>query len=115
MRSFATFEYDHKSYRDAALTAPRFISGDAKNAGGTESHTAFWLVKTPHQHLTLVQLLVKTCYNVIMLTLTDEFHLDPSTAQVVVQKGLAAVGHTVKMFSEGKEVTLPVKRKSPSF
>jgi putative transposase len=40
---------------------------------------------------------------------------DVAAAQVVVQRGLAAVGHTVKMLSEGKVVGLPLKKESPSF
>jgi hypothetical protein len=31
-------------------------------------------------------------------------------AQVVVQRGLAAVGHTVKLLSEGKVIRLPGKK-----
>ncbi len=40
---------------------------------------------------------------------------DVAAAQVVVQRGLAAVGHMVKMLSEGKVVGLPVTEESPSF
>jgi putative transposase len=40
---------------------------------------------------------------------------DVAAAQIVVQRGLAAVGHTVKMLSEGKVIGLPVKKESPSF
>ncbi|MEH2195566.1 MAG: transposase [Nostoc sp.] len=40
---------------------------------------------------------------------------DVAAAQVVVQRGLVAVGHTVLMLSEGKVVGLPVKKESPSF
>ena len=39
---------------------------------------------------------------------------DVAAAQVVLVRGLAAVGHTVKMLSEGKAVTLPVMKESPS-
>lgn len=39
---------------------------------------------------------------------------DVAAAQVVVQRGLAAVGHTVKMLSEGKVPRLPVMKESPS-
>ena len=38
---------------------------------------------------------------------------DVAAAQVVLVRGLAAVGHTVKMLSEGKAVALPVTRESP--
>lgn len=38
---------------------------------------------------------------------------DVAAAQVVLQRGFAAVGHTVKMLSEGKAVALPVKKESP--
>ncbi|MEG4507113.1 transposase [Microcoleus sp. F6_B4] len=37
---------------------------------------------------------------------------DIAAAQVVLQRGLAAVGHTVKMLSEGKFVGIPVKEES---
>ena len=37
---------------------------------------------------------------------------DVAAAQVVLIRGLAAVGHTVKMLSEGKAVALPVKKES---
>ncbi len=40
---------------------------------------------------------------------------DVAAAQVVLIRGLAAVGHTVKMLSEGKAVALPVRKESPSF
>ena len=33
---------------------------------------------------------------------------DVAAAQVVLQRGLAAVGHTVKMLSEGKFIGIPV-------
>jgi putative transposase len=39
---------------------------------------------------------------------------DVAAAQVVLIRGLAAVGHTVKMLSEGKAVALPVTKESPS-
>ncbi|MBD2014707.1 transposase [Microcoleus sp. FACHB-53] len=39
---------------------------------------------------------------------------DVAAAQVVLVRGLAAVGHTVKMLSEGKAVALPVMKESPS-
>ena len=38
---------------------------------------------------------------------------DVAAAQVVLIRGLAAVGHTVKMLSEGKFVGIPVKKESP--
>ncbi|MEG3864054.1 MULTISPECIES: RNA-guided endonuclease InsQ/TnpB family protein [unclassified Microcoleus] len=38
---------------------------------------------------------------------------DVAAAQVVLIRGLAAVGHTVKMLSEGKAVALPMKLESP--
>jgi putative transposase len=41
-------------------------------------------------------------------------HRDVAAAQVVLLRGLAAVGHTVKMLSEGKAVALPVTKESPS-
>ena len=40
---------------------------------------------------------------------------DVAAAQVVLIRGLAAVGHTVKMLSEGKAVALPMMKESPSF
>ncbi|MGB8690260.1 MAG: transposase [Microcoleus sp.] len=40
---------------------------------------------------------------------------DVAAAQVVLIRGLAAVGHTVKMLSEGKAVALPMKLESPHF
>jgi putative transposase len=40
---------------------------------------------------------------------------DVAAAQVVLVRGLAAVGHTVKMLSEGKAVALPMMKESPSF
>ncbi len=40
---------------------------------------------------------------------------DVAAAQVVLIRGLAAVGHTVKMLSEGKAIALPVMKESPSF
>ncbi|MBD1938163.1 RNA-guided endonuclease TnpB family protein [Microcoleus sp. FACHB-68] len=39
---------------------------------------------------------------------------DVAAAQVVLLRGLAAVGHTVKMLSEGKAVALPVMKEFPS-
>ncbi len=39
---------------------------------------------------------------------------DVAAAQVVLVRGLAAVGHTVKMLSEGKALSLPVTKESPS-
>ncbi|HEY9820465.1 MAG TPA: transposase [Candidatus Sericytochromatia bacterium] len=39
-------------------------------------------------------------------------HRDVAAAQVVLVRGLAAVGHTVKMLSEGKAVALPVTKES---
>lgn len=41
-----------------------------------------------------------------------EVDRDVAAAQVVVQRGLAAVGHTVKMLSEGKATRLPVMKES---
>ena len=38
---------------------------------------------------------------------------DVAAAQVVLERGLAAVGHTVKMLSEGKAVALPLMKESP--
>lgn len=38
---------------------------------------------------------------------------DVAAAQVVCHRGLAAVGHTVKMLSEGKAVALPLRKESP--
>jgi putative transposase len=40
---------------------------------------------------------------------------DVAAAQVVLVRGLAAVGHTVKMLSEGKAVALPVMKESSPF
>jgi putative transposase len=40
---------------------------------------------------------------------------DVAAAQVVLIRGLAAVGHTVKMLSEGKAVALPVTKESLPF
>ncbi|BAZ25475.1 transposase [Kalymmatonema gypsitolerans NIES-4073] len=40
---------------------------------------------------------------------------DVAAAQVVLNRGLAAVGHTVKMLSEGKAVALPAMKESLSF
>ena len=40
---------------------------------------------------------------------------DVAAAQVVLRRGLAAVGHTVKMLSEGKFIGIPVKKESPAF
>ncbi|HEY9667911.1 MAG TPA: transposase [Coleofasciculaceae cyanobacterium] len=40
---------------------------------------------------------------------------DVAAAQVVLVRGLAAVGHTVKMLSEGKAVALPMIKESSSF
>ncbi|WP_333264267.1 MULTISPECIES: zinc ribbon domain-containing protein [unclassified Microcoleus] len=37
---------------------------------------------------------------------------DVAAAQVVLIRGLAAVGHTVKMLSEGKFVGIPAKKES---
>ena len=42
-------------------------------------------------------------------------HRDVAAAQVVLLRGLAAVGHTVKMLCEGKGVSFPVSKESPSF
>ena len=39
---------------------------------------------------------------------------DVAAAQVVLIRGLAAVGHTVKMLSEGKAIALPAMKESPS-
>ena len=39
---------------------------------------------------------------------------DVAAAQVVAIRGLAAVGHTVKMLAEGKFIGIPVKQESPS-
>lgn len=39
---------------------------------------------------------------------------DVAAAQVVLIRGLAAVGHTVKMLSEGKAIALPPMKESPS-
>ncbi|KOP28373.1 transposase [Hapalosiphon sp. MRB220] len=38
---------------------------------------------------------------------------DVASAQVVAIRGLAAVGHTVKMLAEGKFIGIPVKQESP--
>jgi putative transposase len=38
---------------------------------------------------------------------------DVAASQIVLLRGLAAVGHTVKMLSEGKAVALPLKKESP--
>ena len=38
---------------------------------------------------------------------------DVAAAQVVLIRGLAAVGHTVKMLAEGKFIGIPVKQESP--
>jgi putative transposase len=40
---------------------------------------------------------------------------DVAAAQVVLIRGLAAVGHTVKMLAEGKFIGIPVKQESPGF
>ncbi len=40
---------------------------------------------------------------------------DVAAAQVVLNRGLAAVGQTVKMLAEGKFIGIPVKQESPSF
>jgi putative transposase len=40
---------------------------------------------------------------------------DVAAAMVVKHRGLAAVGHTVKMLSEGNTVALPVMKESPHF
>jgi putative transposase len=40
---------------------------------------------------------------------------DVAAAQVVMQRGIAAVGHTVSKLAEGKVDRLPMKRESPSF
>jgi putative transposase len=42
-------------------------------------------------------------------------HRDVAAAQVVLVRGLAAVGHTVKMLCEGKFIGIPVTKESPSF
>src|SRR4028118_279072 len=39
---------------------------------------------------------------------------DVAAAQVVLIRGLSAVGHTVKMLSEGKAIALPAMKESPS-
>ena len=39
---------------------------------------------------------------------------DVAAAQVVLIRGLAAVGHTVKMLSEGKAIALPAMKESSS-
>ncbi|MEG4501545.1 transposase [Microcoleus sp. F10-C6] len=38
---------------------------------------------------------------------------DVAAAQVVLKRGLAAVGHTVKMLAEGKFIGIPAKQESP--
>ena len=38
---------------------------------------------------------------------------DVAAAQVVLLLGLAAVGYTVKMLSEGKHISVPVMKESP--
>ena len=38
---------------------------------------------------------------------------DVAAAQVVLNRGLAAVGHTVKMLAEGKFIGIPAKQESP--
>jgi len=40
---------------------------------------------------------------------------DVAAAQIVCQRGLAAVGYTVKMLGEGKFIGIPVNQESPSF
>lgn len=40
---------------------------------------------------------------------------DVAAAQVVMQRGIVAVGHTVLKLSEGKDISLPMKKESPSF
>jgi len=40
---------------------------------------------------------------------------DVAAAQVVRERGLAAVGHTVKMLAEGKFIGIPVTQESPAF
>jgi len=40
---------------------------------------------------------------------------DVAAAQVVAIRGLAAVGHTVKMLAEGKFIGIPVTQESPAF
>ncbi len=40
---------------------------------------------------------------------------DVAAAQVIALRGLAAVGHTVKMLAEGKFLGIPAKQESPSF
>jgi putative transposase len=40
---------------------------------------------------------------------------DVAAAQVVLIRGLAAVGHTVKMLAEAKFIGIPVKQESPNF
>ncbi|ODG98740.1 transposase [Nostoc sp. KVJ20] len=40
---------------------------------------------------------------------------DVAAAQVVLNRGLAAVGQTVKMLAEGKFIGIPVKQESPNF
>ncbi len=40
---------------------------------------------------------------------------DVAAAQVVCQRGLAAVGYTVKMLGEGKFIGIPATQESPDF
>ena len=40
---------------------------------------------------------------------------DVAAAQIVLIRGLAAVGHTVKMLAEGKFIGIPMKQESPGF
>ncbi|MBW4577860.1 MAG: transposase [Aphanothece sp. CMT-3BRIN-NPC111] len=44
----------------------------------------------------------------------DTTDRDVAAAQVVLQRGLAAVGYTVKMLAEGKFIGIPLKQESPS-
>ena len=39
---------------------------------------------------------------------------DVAAAQIVMQRGIVAVGHTVLKLSEGKDISLPMKKESPS-
>jgi len=39
---------------------------------------------------------------------------DVAAAQIVEQRGIVAVGHTVLKLSEGKDISLPMKKESPS-
>ena len=39
--------------------------------------------------------------------------LNFAAAQIVLQRGLAAVGYTVKMLAEGKFIGIPAKQESP--